>query len=128
MKIVLLFLLLAGCSTLGLEEPRDFPERLAYAEGLNTALRDASTDALDHHEITSKDMEHVMDINRQAKGLLGPARLFMNTDLSTAEAKLTAAMKLLTELQSYLRARGVKSAYDHGGDLWKKQPLLSLSQ
>lgn len=99
---------LVSCAALGLEEAKSFPDRLAYAEGLNTALRDASSDALANHEITSQDMEHVIEINKQAKPLLLAARSLMNTDPSTAEGKLLAATKLLTDLQNYLRAKGVK--------------------
>jgi hypothetical protein len=116
-----IFVLLCGCASLGLEPPQDLGDRLAYAEGMNTALRDASTDALNHHEITSNDMEHVRDINKQAKVLLSGARLVMDTDPKTAEGRLLEATKLLTELQNYLRARGVKT----GEMTWKKQPLLS---
>lgn len=119
--LYLWLLLLVGCASLGLEPPQDLGDRLAYAEGMNTALRDASTDALNHHEITSDDMQHVRDINKQAKALLSGARLVMDTDPKTAEERLLAATKLLTELQNYLRARGVKT----GEMTWKKQPLLS---
>ena len=53
-------------------------------EGVNTALREGSTDALNHREITSADMEHVIDINTKAKTLLSAARMFKDTDMATA--------------------------------------------
>lgn len=124
---LLVMTMLAGCASLGLEPPHDLGDRLAYAEGMNTALRDASSDALDHHEITSNDMAHVIAVNKQAKELLAAARLVMDTDPKTAEGRLLAATKLLTELQNYLRARGVKTSFNpqlqYGGESWKK-PLL----
>lgn len=122
-KYYLLLLFIAGCASFGLEAPQSFGDRLAYAEGLNTGLRDASTDALNNHEITSRDMEHVIAVNTQAKTLLASARLLMGTDLQTAEGKLLAATKLLTELQTYLRARGVKTS--NWSPTWDKLPLLS---
>lgn len=116
---LLAVLLLAGCASLGLQEAKSFSDRIAYAEGVNTAIRDASTDALNAHSITSADMEHVMAINAQAKALLASARSLQGTDVQTAEGKLLTATKLLTELQTWLRARGVKTSQE---GLWA--PML----
>ena len=123
--LAVLLLALAGCASLGMEAPQSFGDRLAYAEGNNTALLEAATDALDHREITSRDMEHVQSIHGQAKSLLGSARLLMGTDITSAEGRLLAATKLLTELQTYLRARGVKTTYNIEGGLQWTQLLLS---
>ena len=82
--LAVLLLALAGCASLGMEAPQSFGDRLAYAEGTNTALLEAATDALDHREITSRDMEHVQSIHGQAKSLLGSARLLMGTDINSA--------------------------------------------
>lgn len=125
LRIFFLVLMLAGCASIGLEAPQSFGDRLAYAEGLNIGLRDASTDALNNREITSGDMEHVMAVNAQAKELLASARLLMGTDLTSAEGKLLAATRLLTELQTYLRARGVKTTLK--GKSWDRPLLLSYS-
>jgi hypothetical protein len=122
--LAILLLALAGCASLGLEAPKSLGDRLAYAEGNNTALLEAATDALDHSEITSRDMEYVMSIHGQAKALLGSARQLMGTDVGSAEGRLLAATKLLAELQNYLRARGVKTSQLEGGFQWKQ---LSLS-
>ena len=118
MKRIILYivLLLAGCASMGLEQPKSFSDRLAYAEGTNTALLEAATSSLDAKTISSKDMEHVIDIHAQAKALLASARLLKGTDITTAEGQLLAATKLLTDLQMYLRARGVKTA--KGGLQW----------
>jgi type IV pilus biogenesis protein CpaD/CtpE len=119
--LAILLLALAGCASLGLEPPQTFEDRLAYAYGTNTALREASISALDARTITSTDMGHIMSVNGQVRVLLDQARSFSGTDVSTAEGRLLAATKLLTELQNYLRARGVKTSY-FGGD-----PCLSIS-
>lgn len=126
-RLALIFtLVLAGCAVLGLEQSKSFGDRLAYAEGLNTALRDASSDSLAHHEISSQDMEHVILINSRAKELLLTARTLKDTDPSTAEAKLVLATTLLTDLQNYLRVKGVKTTmYEPGGVQWAKLHLHS---
>lgn len=102
---------LAGCAGMGIEPPKSFEDRLAYATGTNTALRDASTSSLDAGKITSADMEHVKAVNDKVKTILLVARRAAGVDLSTAEAKLLEATKLLTDLQTYLRARGVKTSH-----------------
>ena len=124
--LVALLVCLAGCAQLGLAPAETFSEKLAYMEGVNTALREGSTDALNHREITSADMEHVIDINTKAKTLLSAARMFKDTDMATAQAKLTAATLLIGELQAYLRARGVKTSQLRS-PTWKKPLLLSYS-
>lgn len=117
-RLALIFMLaLAGCAAMGLEEAKSFADRLAYAEGMNTALRDASSDALANHEISSQDIEHVILINSRVKELLGTVRALKDTDPSTAEAKLLLATTLLTDLQNYLRVKGVKKT-QHGGVQW----------
>jgi len=119
--LAVVLLVLAGCAWLGLEPAKSFDDRLAYAYGTNTALREASISALDARTITSANMEHIMSINGQVRVLLDAARSLRGADPSTAEGRLLAATKLLTELQTYLRARGVKTSY-FGGD-----PCLSIS-
>lgn len=122
------FGLLAGCASLGLEAPQSLGDRLAYAEGTNTGLLEAANDSLDHSGISSREHAHVKAIHDQAKALLGSARLLMGTDVSTAEGRLLAATKLLTELQTWLRARGVKTSYNlegYGYLPWQTSLLLS---
>jgi PBP1b-binding outer membrane lipoprotein LpoB len=116
--ILVTAVMFAGCAGMGVEPPKSFEDRLAYATGTNTALRDASTSSLDAGMITSADMEHVMEINAKVKTLLLAARRVSGADLSTAESKLIEATKLLTDLQTYLRARGVKTSYLIGELTW----------
>lgn len=113
--------MMSGCATLGLAEPNGLAERLAYSEGQNTALREASTDALNHREISSQDMEHVIAVNEKVKSMLSVARRLMGVDPLTAEGQLAAAVTALSELQAYLRARGVKTT--EWSPLWKNSRL-----
>lgn len=99
-----ILLLLAACAQLGVQPAQSFDERLAYAYGTNTAVREASTSALNAGEITPDDMERVIALNDQARALLDAARLAHGTgDLETADARLTLAVSVLTQVQTYLR-------------------------
>lgn len=105
---LLLVLLLGGwnaCSQLGLQPAKSFDDKLAYAYGANTAVREASTSALNAHTITSEDMKHIMALNKQARDLLDAARSIQVTDVQTAESRLLLATSVIAQLQTYLRER-----------------------
>jgi hypothetical protein len=101
----LLALLLSGCAQLGIAPAKSFDDRLAYAYGTNTAIREASTSALNAKQITSEDMEHVMAVNDQARSILDAARGMKGIDPKAAEGRLVLATNLLVQLQQYLRSR-----------------------
>ena len=106
----LIVLVLTACAGLGITEPKSWDERLAYAYGTNTAIREASTSALNAKTITATDMEHVLKITDQARSLLDAARAAqIGGDTKTAESRLLLATNVLIELQTYLRSRGVKA-------------------
>ena len=92
-----------GCAALGITPAQSFDDKLAYAYGMNTALREASTSALEAKTISSEDMEHIMAVNAQARNLLDSARVI--GDPKAAESKLVLATSLLIQLQNYLRAK-----------------------
>lgn len=95
---------LAACAQVGLQPAQSFEQRLAYAYATNTAVREASTAALTAGEISADDMAHVLALNDQARALLDAARIASGAgDLGTAEARLTLATSVLTQLQTYLR-------------------------
>lgn len=100
-----LFLALVGCAQLGLAPAKSFDDRLAYGYGLNTALRESSTVALNAKQITSEDMAHILAVNDQARSILDAARSMKVTDLHTAEARLVLATNLLAQLQQFLRSK-----------------------
>lgn len=98
--------ILSACSALGIVQPQSFDQRLAYAAGVNTAVRDASTSALDGGTISSADMEHVLKLNDQTRVLLDAARAASQAgDTETAEGRLLLATNILTQLQAYLRSK-----------------------
>lgn len=108
--LLLVTYVVAGCAQLGLATAKSFDERLAYAYGVNTAVREASTSALNAKTIASTDMEHVLKLTDEARGILDAARVASRVgDLQTAEARLLLATNILAELQAYLRNRGVKA-------------------
>lgn len=100
-----LVLMLAACAQLGLAPAKSFDDRLAYAYGTNTALREASTAALNAKQITSSDMEHIMAVNDQARSILDAARGMKDIDPKTAEGRLVLATNLLVQLQTFLRSK-----------------------
>ena len=104
-QFLFVLMLLSGCASLGLQEAKTFDQKLAYAYGNNTALREASTAALNAGQITSKDMEHIMAVNAQARSILDAARSMRGLDPQAAEARLVLATNLLVQLQQYLRSR-----------------------
>lgn len=107
-KLFLVLLLLVGCSSMGLVEPQSFDERLAYAYATNTAIREASTSALNAHTITSDDMIYVMGVNNQLRLALDAAKdAASGGDVQTAEGRLLMVTKALTALQTYMRSKGV---------------------
>lgn len=112
-------LLVTGCASLGLEQPKTFKDRLAYAYGVNTAVRIAATDALRTQQISAGDALHVKLVNDQVREALDAADILSVTDLGAAEGRLIAAARILTEVQEYLRQRGVKTSFNQrGGDQW----------
>lgn len=109
-KSWIIVLLLAGCAGLGLQSAQTFEQKLAYSYGVNTAIREASTSALNAGSISSADMEHVLKLNDEARSLLDAARFAHGSgDVATAEGRLALATSILVQLQNYLRSKGVQS-------------------
>lgn len=101
----LLLVLLAGCQSLGIAPAESLDQRIAYAQGVDTAVLTASTAALRAEQITADDHEHVIKIAEQAKALIDSAKLLSATDETAAAGKLQMATAVLTELQRYLNSR-----------------------
>lgn len=100
----LLWLLVAGCASLGLAPASSFSDRLAYSYGTHTAVLTAATASLEAGEISSEDATRVLKVADQARQTLDAARVAAGAgDIATAEGQLQLAASLLTELQTYLR-------------------------
>ena len=107
--VPILAVLLIGCSVLGLAPAKSFDEGWSYAQAKTTALRDASTRALDAHLITSGDMEYCIAVADRSSQMLNLARRAMaDGDLPAAEARLALVTNILAELELYLTQRGAK--------------------
>lgn len=105
-SLYFLFLLLAGCASLGLAPASTFEQKLAYAVSQNAAVRTAAANALDAGDIQLADAQSVLKLTDESRTLLDAARVAAGAgDLSTAEARLGLATTILVKLQAYLRER-----------------------
>lgn len=104
----LLLLVLSACSTLGVAPAQSFDQKLAYAYATHTAVLTTATNALSAGTIKSADAEQVLKLADESRALLDGAKAVSSTDPTMAGNKLALAASILTQLQSYLQARGVK--------------------
>lgn len=101
-----LTLLVAGCATIGLAPATSFDERLAYAVSQNAAVRQAAANALDAGEIQLQDAQFVLKTTDESRTLLDAAKVASGAgDISTAEGRLSVAVTVLANLQTYLRSK-----------------------
>lgn len=107
--LALILMVLAGCATLGLEQPQGFTDRAAYAgKGLNAVIG-STTSSLDLGAIGSDDAIYVRGLAVQTRTFLTAAETaFASGDISTAEGRLALAEAVLGELKAYLLKKGVK--------------------
>ncbi len=101
LAVLMIGAVLAACAQMGVPQPQSCQQRLAYAYGVNTAVREASVAELKAGAITTEDMEHIIALNDQARALLDAARTL--PDPAQAESRLALATAVLTELQAFLR-------------------------
>lgn len=97
-----------GCSSLGLAPAQSFDEKLAYAYGTHTAVLTAAAGAVTTKAITAKEGQAVLSLCDQARSLLDAAKAVESTDATGAGKDLVLATAVLSQLQTYLQARGVK--------------------
>lgn len=103
---IFLFVLLSACSQLGLAPADSFDKKLAYAYGTHTAVLQSATSAVVHKDITPDDGKQVLKLADESRGLLDAAKdLSVTGDLTGAGNKLVLATAILTQLQTYLRAK-----------------------
>lgn len=97
-------LILAACGAF--PTPQTVDQRLAYAAGMNTAVVNAATEALEAGHITSDEAENALALSDRVHQLVGYARTANELgDVATAEAQLALAINVLTELQNHLNRR-----------------------
>lgn len=100
--------LITGCASLGLAPADSFDARLAYAYGTHTAVLEAASTAVSAGTLSPKDGKTVLSLAAQSRTLLDSARAVENTDPTTAAGRLTLAVNVLTQIQTYLQSKGVK--------------------
>lgn len=103
--VFVLCAVLAACTSIGVAPAKSFPERLAYAYGVNTAVRQAATQGLNAGTLSGSDGEQVLKLTDEARTLLDSAKTLMDIDARGAESKLVLATEILTHLQTYLRTK-----------------------
>jgi len=101
----LLFLLLAGCASLGVPAPSTFNEKAAAALATVTGARQTTLTLLQAGKLTPDDAENV---NAQADNLrqgIDIARQIHSTNTAAGDDRLTATITALTALNAYLGTR-----------------------
>lgn len=107
MALVLVAGLYFGCASIGIT-PDTLNQKIAVALSANTAVRNTATQLLTAGKITADDASNVLASTDAARAGIDLARTLGKTDLTAADAKLTAATTVLTALQAYLATRGAK--------------------
>lgn len=101
----LAFAILA-CSQLGLAPAENLEQKIAYAYGTNTGVRNAAASALENGRLGKSEAVAVLEITNQVRSLLDASKAALGAgDVATAEGRLTLAVSLLTALQSRLNAQ-----------------------
>lgn len=98
--------LIVGCSSLGLPTPDTMNEKIAAAQGSVTQVRKSATQLLTARKITVADAESVLKTTDAASEGITVARSISATDPAGASTRLTAAVTILTALQTYLATKG----------------------
>lgn len=97
----------AGCSALGLAQPRTFQQGYAYGLAQIEALNNAARIELDAGRLPVKSAEYVLALTRQSRGYLEAARALHGTgDATGARTQAELAIAVLTQLQTFLNQGG----------------------
>lgn len=105
-KFFVFIVLLTGCAQLGLQEADNLEKKLAYGYGQNTGFRQAATIGVNERKLSSAEGTAVLSFTDSIRVFLDAARVA--TDPVKAQTNLTLALGVITQVQAYLNARGVK--------------------
>lgn len=105
--LALCLCVLSGCATLGFAPAQSFDDKLAYGYATYTAVLQAAASAKAAGTLNPADVGYVAQIADQVRPLLDSAHLIHQANPTGATDKLHLAVSLLTELQTWLRQRGV---------------------
>ncbi len=98
--LCLALLTLGACTTLGLETPRDLPERVAYVTAGTDAVVVAAVHAVGAGSLSSADAQYISTAGRQLSALIAAAA--SDPDPRSAEGRLALAEGILKQLQAYV--------------------------
>jgi len=100
-------MVLAGCASLGNEPAHGFKQQWLYAEGVHTAVLDATTSSLNAGTIDAGTAEVIAKKADDVQVILVAANTaYAAGDEAGANAKLATALTSLQILQDYVRAHG----------------------
>lgn len=97
--------LLTACSSLGLAQPQNLSERIAYGYGVHTAVLATAATEVTAGTLSSADGEQVLKLADESRALLDSAKALSGSDEAGANSKLVLATAILTQLQAYLRSK-----------------------
>ena len=103
--VTILLVMLTACQTIGVPTPQSFSERLAAGYVSVTAVRQSATTLIVAGKISAGDAENIQAQADNARTGLDVARTLRGTDVTAADAKLQAALTILTALDAYVRSR-----------------------
>ena len=108
--LIPLLLLLVGCAQLGLPVAQTFNQKLAVGYATVTGIITTTDNLLLAKAITPDDAANVLKQDDNAKAALDIARSLSGTDITAANAKLTATHTVLEAINAYLLTKqgGVK--------------------
>jgi hypothetical protein len=95
-----------GMGSVLLPDVDTFNKRLAVGKIAATTVRQTATALLDAGKLSSADGENVLQSTDVARAGLDIAEKLSATDLTSADAKLTAAKTILDSLRAYLLTKG----------------------
>jgi hypothetical protein len=96
---------LTACALLGVPKPETFNQRVAFALGQVTAIRESATELVSSNAITADDAENVQAQANNARAGIDIAISYQSTDPSQAENRLAAAQVILDALKAYLQSQ-----------------------
>lgn len=99
---------LYGCAALGVAPAQSFDEQLAYAYGVHTAIEESAAAAKTTGALTTAEAQATLKLADQSRALLDSAHVLEAVNTASAGSELALATGVLTQLQQYLAARGVK--------------------
>lgn len=108
MFTALVILAIAACANLGMQQPDTFNKKVAVAYTTVTAVAESATTALKAGKLSTSDANNVVTTSKAALAAIDVAVAMSVSNPTGANDKLTSTLAILTALQAYLAAQGVK--------------------